>query len=567
MTRKLLHPLFLLVVITLLAAVLRLVFLNIIPAAIGGDELTYILTSKAMYLYGSDITRTWNPLSIFIFHYPQGTMQAELPYFLNLPVVGFFPFSLFTARVTTALFSIGIIPLMYFIALRLFKDVKAALFAAFLTAINPWMIYIGRTAYEQSPATFFFLLAFLVIISAKGKTLLWAIPALILAFYAYIGTKVFFLPFVIVSTWYSYFVLNNKKYRQEFLIIVGASIFLMGFFAVSIMFKSGGNRTGDLILPNTPQIGSKVDLIRRASIANPITNLYENKYAEFVRILVTKFYKSTSPDYLFVSGDQFSSIARHGLFYIIDFAFLLIGAFVILSKNKKLALLLFLLFLISLIPQLLYRVSIDNFTPHILFIFPIFILVMSFGITQVVDHFKKRTRIASVLLVGIYMVLLVNFMQIYLFQFPLQDFFDFGSRNLSTYAQRASINNDVIVYSTNSSEYAKKYEFYTNQLKNLTSGPYVFDRVVFTTCPNKPIDYKDGKTHVLDINCGINTSKFKSFISLANLKDGGATFKIIGDKICDSSPLHAYPNGITLQSLQLEKLSNDDFCKTFVVRQ
>lgn len=567
MSKKLLNPSLFLVAITILASVLRLLFLNIIPAAIGGDELTYILTSKAMYLYGSDITHTWNPLSIFIFQYPQGTMQAELPYFLNFPVVGFFPFSLFAARISTALFSIAIIPLMYFIALKLFKNTNTALFAAFLAAVNPWMIYIGRTAYEQSPATFFFLLAFLVIISAKGKVLLWAIPALVLAFYSYIGTKVFFLPFVVVSVWYSYYVLNNKKYRREFLAILGVSVLLVFFFAISIMFKSEGNRTGDLILPNTPQIGSKVDLIRRASIVNPITNLFENKYTEFVRILVTKFYKSTSPDYLFVSGDQFSSIARHGLFYVIDFVFLLVGAFCILSKNRKLAVLLFLLFAISLIPQLLYRVSIDNFTPHILFLFPVFILVMSFGITQAIEHFKKRARVASILLVGAYLVLLVNFMQIYVFQFPLQDFFDFGSRNLAAYAVRASKNSDVIVYSTNSSEYAKKYQFYTNQIKNLTNGPYIFDKVVFATCPNKPIDYKDGKVHVLDINCGINTSKQKAFISLANLKDGGATFKIIGDKICDSSPLHAYPNGISLHSLSIEKLSNDDFCKTFVVRQ
>jgi len=86
-----------------LAAILRFLWLDKIPVGIGGDELTYVFNAKAIFLTGSDISGTWNPLSAFIFHYPAYTTpQAELPYFLLTPIVGFLQFSLFNARVTFA---------------------------------------------------------------------------------------------------------------------------------------------------------------------------------------------------------------------------------------------------------------------------------------------------------------------------------------------------------------------------------------------------------------------------------------------------------------------------------
>ena len=67
-----------LIAIILLAAFLRFFWLDRIPNAVSGDELTYIFTAKSMFLSGSDITHTWSPLSIFAFRYPPGEVQAEL---------------------------------------------------------------------------------------------------------------------------------------------------------------------------------------------------------------------------------------------------------------------------------------------------------------------------------------------------------------------------------------------------------------------------------------------------------------------------------------------------------
>jgi 4-amino-4-deoxy-L-arabinose transferase-like glycosyltransferase len=552
--------------IFLLGTFLRLIHLNLIPNAIGGDELTYILGAKSIFLYGSDLTKSWNPLSVFIFNYPQGAVQAELPYFLNLPAVGPFPFSLFNARITTALFSIGIIPLMYFIALKLFKNARVALFAAFLTAINPWNIYIGRTAYEQAPATFFFLSALLGIIYFRGKYLLLSIPILALAFYSYIGTKVFFLPFVLISSWYSYYVVNKKKYKTEFIVIILFSLLLTAFFAFSIFLKQGENRTSDLILPNSSQISIQVDEIRRLTINNPFTGIFENKMGQYGRILVTKVFKTLSFDYLFVSGDQFFSITRHGLFYILDFVFLLIGVFALIRKSRVLSVFLFLLFLVSLIPQLVHRAETDNFTPHILFLFPVFILILSYGIDSVIEFSRKKSRFILASIVFVYLILLINFMQIYLYQFPNQGYFDFSARTLSSYSQRGPKNNQVVIYSPHTYSLAEKYSFYSNNLTGLSKKPYVFGNVTFTDCMDE-INFKDRNVHIIDANCKSQVIEPEDKISLASLKDGGATFRIYGDTVCEGVALISYPRASRLKQFNVERLSNEEFCKTYAVRQ
>ena len=79
--RKLKIENYLLLFVIILASILRLLWLDRVPSAIGGDELIYVLNAKSMLLSGSDLTGTWNPLSIFFFNYPPNQMQAELPYF------------------------------------------------------------------------------------------------------------------------------------------------------------------------------------------------------------------------------------------------------------------------------------------------------------------------------------------------------------------------------------------------------------------------------------------------------------------------------------------------------
>ena len=319
--------------IIFLASFLRFLWLDKVPNAIGGDELTYVLTAKSMFLRWTDITGSWNPLSIFIFHYPPGEAQAELPYFLLLPIVGPFSLSLFTARILYAVLSVLSVFLIYLISKNLFSR-NVAFFAAIIAAINPWFIYIGRTDYEVVPAVFFFLLSLYVFLVVKGWKILAAIPVLCLAFYSYIGTKLIFVPFVLFVAFYAYFYVNKRKYLREYLIVFIFSILLVLLFAFSLKNNSAGQRVGEILLPNNPAVVNLVNNSKQFSIQTPFMNLFDNKANVYFKLLSTKFLNATSFNYLFIDGDNFYNL-RYGFFYIIDAFFLVAGLFFALNKKKE----------------------------------------------------------------------------------------------------------------------------------------------------------------------------------------------------------------------------------------
>ncbi len=564
-----------LILIILLASFLRVLWLDKVPNAAGGDELTYIVNARAMFLTGTDISGTWNPLTGFIFKYPAYTLpQAELPYFLTAPFVGLFGFSLFSVRIIFVLLSVLSVPLIYLITKTLFNK-NAGLAAGFVMAVNPWSIYMGRTAYESTPAIFFFLLSFYMFLVLKGRNILFTIPVLFLAFYSYVATKVSFLPFVILVVLFSYFFVNKKKYKKEYLLVLASCFLLVTVFAFSVFTTKGQSRAGELINLSAPQISQEVDYIRKVSIQNPITAIFENKLTVFSRIILTKLFKSFSFDYLFVYGDQFYSILRHGFFYVLDALFLVLGFAYIYAKRKSTFFLLFFLLLAGVLPQLLYSARVDNFSIHLALVFGIFPIIIGVGIWETINLIKNKLYFRlSLLITGVlYLFLVLNFLNIYFYQFPLRGYFDFHVRLLSKYAALASSQGqEVTIYSPSAPDIFKKYLFYTNSYNRDTylqirkvykSENFKFQNVAFKGCDRTIDPSKENKIIIYDFNCGVLKKDYKH-LAIPRLSDGGQSYEIFNDKVCSSFNLKPYPYGLKIGDFAIESLSRQRFCETFI---
>ena len=340
--------------IIILATLLRLAFLNNVPNSITYDQLYYILNAKSFLHTGTDLAGVINPLQLLIFHYPkEGLAQAELPFFLQLPFLSFLPMSLFTVVLPNALLSILTVLILFLIGTKLFNQ-KTGLYIALVAAINPWSIFIGRTFYEMVPATFFYLLGFYVLLIARGWKILYAFPLFLLAFYSYIGTKLIFLPFIVIAVLYCYCAIHKKQFTKQYVVLLILALLTTLFFAFQLQQKPDSSRLSEIILPTHPAITQHVDMLRKVSISSPLTNLLINKVTIYLQIVMTNFLNIFNPTYLFAHGDMFFSLYRHGLFYMIDAIFLLIGGVLLFIQKRKLFLFFGAAILLATVPQIIH---------------------------------------------------------------------------------------------------------------------------------------------------------------------------------------------------------------------
>ncbi len=559
--------------IILLAVMFRFLYLGSIPNAVSGDELHYAITAKSIWLTGHDITGTWNPLSAFFFRYPPGEQQAELPYFLHLPFSGPFPFSLFLAKLPFAILSVGVVFLLYGIAGKLFGK-TAAIATGLVAAVNPWLVVMGRTGYEATPATFFYLLAIWTLLSFNSWGILWSLIPLTLAFYSYIGTKLIFIPFVLLAIILTY--RRPKQHAVNPYVVLLLSCLAFSVLYVILLFTSpAGSRLSELLLPSSPAVAAQVNEIRRASIQSPLLPLLVNKYIAYLQIMFSKLFRIFSPTYLFLEGDQFFLPARQSFFYYIDFLFMIWGALSIFSKKRKYFFILTGFIIIGTFPHL-FHTTMEDFSSHLTLMFPFLIMFVGAGIADCIDHLTGRLKPFGLGLLGfVYALNIASFSMIYFFQYPLVGAGDFPLRILSryvTFAGQAHV--PVTIYSTRSGDLFTKYLFYANAMGREalpvisrldTKVPFTFNQIHFTDCDSGVTRNNAPAGIILDDQiCAMHIEGATAKIS--SLLDGGQKYAIVNDSVCSGYTLNPYPSGIRIGDFAIERLSQGNFCKTFITR-
>lgn len=547
--------------IILLSGLFRFIYLDRIPNAINGDELLYAITAKSVWLTGHDITGTWNPLSAFIFRYPPNEKSAELPYFIQLPFSGPFPFSLFLAKLPFALLSMGIVVLIYGITKELFGK-SAGLAAGLIASINPWLVVTGRTGYESTPAAFFYLLALYVLLAAKNRKILWSFIPIVLAFYSYIGTKLILIPFVVLAAFLAY-LHHGKKYKTQYVILCLMSVIFVLGFVVLIKTSPTGSRISEFVLPNSPLISASL---------SPFPFFTANPYGVYVRIIAGKLFRIFSPSYLFVDGDQFFLPAKQSFFYYIDCVFLVIGLFSLFIKKRPFLIIICLFALIGTFPHLFHK-TMGDYSMHSTLMFPFLIVLIGAGIAGLVQRMPKRLKFIGVCIIScMYLYSIKNFRTVYLNQAPLVGYADFPMRVLSRYLQIAKKQNmKIVVYSTTSGDFLKKYLFYTNTMTKQTlplimhintESRFEFDEITFSSCDNGPVP--NDTIAIYDALCDKHIKE--PHIRIARLIDAGGLYQIVHDKICNSYPLNPYPVGVTMNDFNINQLSERRFCILYVAK-
>lgn len=441
-------------------------FLNFVPTGITNDELHFILNAKSVYYTFTDISGKWNPLSLSTI---PNEASSELTFLILAPLVGPLPINLFTARLPFVLFNLVSILLIYLISNKIFNP-KISFYITLVTLLNPWNIFVSRTSFDAPIALFFYLLTFYLLIKLKKWYLLIAVVPALFAFYTYIGTKVIFLPFMLICTIYSYWYISSKKYFWPYLSFILSCTAIFVFFIYSIKHQPIGNRLTELTDPNSQQIINQVDIERNQTIDTPIKSLFSNRYTYYFFKFSQKYLNSFSPNVLFLNGDPtyLVSLWKHGYFYIIDFALIILGLCYLYNRSKSTFYLFVALLLISPLPEAVRVDIIPAYAFHSVLQFPLLSILTGLGIVALIKISKYYIPVISL----IYLISFVNFINTYLFQYPLYqpEGFNFSRQIVSSYLMRLPINTSAYVITSEPESLFRNYLFYSNSYqKNQTA--------------------------------------------------------------------------------------------------
>lgn len=572
-------------ILLIIAAIPRFLLLGRIPPGLNFDEIDYVINAKTVYVAGTDLSATWKPWSLTTI--PYGDPKGELTAVLLAPFIGPFPFSLWIAKLPFTLAGIASVVLVYAIAKKLFDNQEIAFLAGLVTAVNPLTIFSSRIGYDIPLTAIFFLAAFFVMLYASKWRLLWAMPLLFFAFFGYAGMKLIFLPFVIITSLYSWKVIKKKKYSLQYSLLILFSLMLLGLFLVRLPELDSSRRSEALLNPNHPIITGQVNNFRRLSLSDGklLNNIFVNKYIDFSKTIINRFLTAFSTPLLFYGGDNyhFFFLWNHGVFYYADAVFLLTGSYFLAKKHKGVGLLILLLLPISTLPSLLSGPELSYVYRSYLFFIWLH-LVIAAGLYKTINFNKKyrKTLIASLAL--IYSLQFVNFANEFYLRNPVyhQDQSQFPFRVFSRYLVEEKQKADsIVVLGSDPRQIFQQYILFSGLIDQLSdkmireqiaerfrTSNLNWENMIFTSDCERPKLSKE-ETLVLrdDIACDNLRERLPDkYIAVSRISDSGHEYRIYNAETCQNNELLTYIRSVSLKDLQVEKLTKDYFCEKFIVR-
>ena len=396
-----------------MAAVLRFILLSQSPPSLNWDEVSHGYNAYSILKTGKD---EWGVTFPTIF---RAYGDYKLPVYIYLTSISEFFLGLNTlaVRLPSILAGIGIVIFTYLLTKKLFNK-KVALIAALLVAIEPWSLFLSRGAFEANLALFFIVSGVYFFISGIKKTKLLPISAVLLGLsvWTYNSARVF-VPLLLLALVILYKKKLLKKWKKEKKNIVLGGILALILLApmfLQLLNPSGQARYGWVAIIDEGAI-TKINEGRSLSELSPLlARTVYNKGTYFVTKFASNWLSHYSPDFLFFEGGthyQFS-IPHHGLLYIVNLVFFLIGLFVLVKKSKKSSWLLLVWFVLAPIPSSLTREA-----PHVLraiTMIPVSMIISASGFVAVMKWFKKKYR---KFLIIVYMLVLAIFTGNYLVEY------------------------------------------------------------------------------------------------------------------------------------------------------
>lgn len=318
---------YLVVVIIVFGAFLRVYALNKIPSGFFRDEAAISYNAYSLWKTGEDEFGVSYPLvfrSFEVFFLP-------LYVYLSAPIVGIFGLSVFSARILSAISGIVALIFAFLIAKKIWKR-QTGFISVFLLSIVPWHIYYSRAAFEGNLALtlfiagFYFWIKFLDLKNAKNFFL--STFAFALSMYSYQAERLVVPLFALAALFAS----KDLIWKTKNKLIIPSIVILVALAPLlSLTAKPGGYHRAFGVSVFSKQ-ETPPGWVNESEDFLFVNNTYFLRARQFLALYLSYF----SPKNLYSQGDfdKQRSVEKHSVFYWWMFPFLLLGFYQI-SKTKK----------------------------------------------------------------------------------------------------------------------------------------------------------------------------------------------------------------------------------------
>lgn len=380
---------YLLVLILIIAAILRLWNLGNAPPGLTPDEAALGYNAYSILKTGRDEYGKLLPIIFKSF----GDYKPGLYVYLTVPFVAVLGLNEFAVRLPSALAGILSVLLIYLISSRLFGK-KIGTISVFIASITPWLIYFSRGAWEANVSlTLVFLGVYFFLKSLQdSKFLIPASVSFAMTLLTYQGAKLStgIVVFLLAAVYYRDILQMNTKY-------LFGSLALGIVIAFPIIASVFNGQTGRLEVfsvfsyPRSKEYTQRMLDEGGEKIGDLNYYFFHSETYNFARGIMGRWFNHFSGSFLFFEGDTANprhSAPYQGTLLVFDILLLSFGLFALFRKKitkEKVFVLVWLI--LSPLPAVLSRDQVHAIR-SLNMIIPL-IFICSFGLEKILDCVKN----------------------------------------------------------------------------------------------------------------------------------------------------------------------------------
>ncbi|OGK30446.1 hypothetical protein A3F29_00375 [Candidatus Roizmanbacteria bacterium RIFCSPHIGHO2_12_FULL_33_9] len=485
-----------LILILFIASFLRLFRLGNAPVSMTDDEIRLVYNAYSIWNTGKDINGIKFPLSFLV----SGYAFNPVAIYITSPFVGLLGLSMFSSRLPFAISGIVMILLVYLIVVKLLENRVIALLSSFALTFSVWHLQISRFAYEGTVALLFYLLGVYLFISSKKSnfSLSLSMFSFLIAFYSYSGTKLIFIPVILLLIWYR----SKYFYFKQYFIVLAFILFALIIFVFLSKYQHASvYGTNPFFFQDIRKASEEVELQRRGSYEPEfLKKIYHNKLTYWSKIFIGQYSYAVSPQYLFTSQEASGiySVRDRGQLYYIEAFLLVLGILYVFSKKPREFFLLFSFLILAPLPSALGAEPV-TYTIRSSFMLPWLTLFLGAGIYSIY-HFIKNTKIRILIYLFLtlaYIYLIGGYISQYYFNWVIygSSFYSKASQDVVLFIDKEKEKNKMVIVSPGDSNLLLHYAFYKKLSPEIVQNLYKSKQI-----KAENILFKENCTSLKEIN-------------------------------------------------------------------